>query len=176
MCLVFVLLSPHQINWLRVEEDVPPHAVVTGSDLYIANLNKSYNGTYRCVASNVVGEAYDDYTLYVHGMFYTWAHWCLQYYFLFTPFYFLDNIYEYVLNRNYAKYPSGRLCLLCVSLLYKSIYLGIICESTYWDGTESKTNVPRGTVGFFLYCIASFQYAVWILALIFREVLKQHGF
>uniref|UniRef100_A0A3B3Z3B1 Ig-like domain-containing protein n=1 Tax=Poecilia mexicana TaxID=48701 RepID=A0A3B3Z3B1_9TELE len=58
---------PHQINWLRVDEDVPPHAVVTGSDLYIENLNKSYNGTYRCVASNAVGEAYDDYVLYVYG-------------------------------------------------------------------------------------------------------------
>uniref|UniRef100_A0A3P9KG10 Cell adhesion molecule 1 n=1 Tax=Oryzias latipes TaxID=8090 RepID=A0A3P9KG10_ORYLA len=57
---------PHQINWLRVDEDVPPHAVVTGSDLYIENLNKSYNGTYRCVASNTVGDAYDDYILYVY--------------------------------------------------------------------------------------------------------------
>uniref|UniRef100_A0A3B5LVZ8 Cell adhesion molecule 1b n=1 Tax=Xiphophorus couchianus TaxID=32473 RepID=A0A3B5LVZ8_9TELE len=58
---------PHQINWLRVDEDVPPHAVVTGSDLYIENLNKSYNGTYRCVASNAVGEAYDDYVLHVYA-------------------------------------------------------------------------------------------------------------
>ncbi|CAL8334906.1 unnamed protein product [Boreogadus saida] len=57
---------PHRINWLRVDEDVPPHAVVTGPDLYIENLNKSYNGTYRCVASNAVGEAYDDYVLYVY--------------------------------------------------------------------------------------------------------------
>ncbi|PWA22021.1 hypothetical protein CCH79_00010326 [Gambusia affinis] len=57
---------PHQINWLRVDEDVPPHAVVTGSDLYIENLNKSYNGTYRCVALNAVGEAYDDYVLHVY--------------------------------------------------------------------------------------------------------------
>ncbi|XP_054901394.1 cell adhesion molecule 1b isoform X3 [Poeciliopsis prolifica] len=57
---------PHQINWLRVDEDVPPHAVVTGSDLLIENLNKSYNGTYRCVASNAVGEAYDDYVLHVY--------------------------------------------------------------------------------------------------------------
>ncbi|XP_037631935.1 cell adhesion molecule 1b isoform X3 [Sebastes umbrosus] len=57
---------PDQINWLRVDEDVPPHAVVTGSDLYIENLNKSYNGTYRCIASNAVGEAYDDYILYVY--------------------------------------------------------------------------------------------------------------
>lgn len=65
-----MLSSPHQINWLRVEEEVPPHAVVTGSDLYIENLNKSYNGTYRCVASNAVGEAYDDYILYVYGRYY----------------------------------------------------------------------------------------------------------
>lgn len=69
MCVVFMLSSPHQINWLRVDEDVPPHAVVTGSDLYIENLNKSYNGTYRCVASNAVGEAYDDYILYVYGRY-----------------------------------------------------------------------------------------------------------
>lgn len=61
------LSSPDRITWLRVDEDVPPHAVVTGSNLYIENLNKSYNGTYRCVASNTVGEAYDDYILYVHG-------------------------------------------------------------------------------------------------------------
>ncbi|XP_037320227.1 cell adhesion molecule 1b isoform X3 [Pungitius pungitius] len=57
---------PHHIDWLRVDEDMPPHAVVTGSDLYMENLNKSYNGTYRCVASNAVGEAYDDYVLYVY--------------------------------------------------------------------------------------------------------------
>uniref|UniRef100_A0A1A8MGX8 Cell adhesion molecule 1 n=1 Tax=Nothobranchius pienaari TaxID=704102 RepID=A0A1A8MGX8_9TELE len=57
---------PHQIKWLRVDEDVPLHTVVTGSELYIENLNKSYNGTYRCVASNSVGEAYDDYVLYVY--------------------------------------------------------------------------------------------------------------
>ncbi|XP_077578839.1 cell adhesion molecule 1b isoform X3 [Stigmatopora nigra] len=57
---------PHVIKWLRVDEDVPPHAVVTGSDLYIENLNKSFNGTYRCVASNIIGEAYDDYILHVY--------------------------------------------------------------------------------------------------------------
>lgn len=59
---------PHQINWFKVDDDVPSHAVITGSDLFIENLNKSYNGTYRCVASNLVGEAYDDYILYVYGM------------------------------------------------------------------------------------------------------------
>ncbi|XP_016308329.1 cell adhesion molecule 1-like isoform X3 [Sinocyclocheilus anshuiensis] len=59
---------PHQINWLKVDDDFPSHAVITGSDLFIENLNKSYNGTYRCVASNLVGEAYDDYILYVYDV------------------------------------------------------------------------------------------------------------
>ncbi|XP_051966768.1 cell adhesion molecule 1-like isoform X3 [Xyrauchen texanus] len=58
--------QPHQINWLKVDDDFPSHTVITGSDLFIENLNKSYNGTYRCIASNLVGEAYDDYILYVY--------------------------------------------------------------------------------------------------------------
>ncbi|XP_061074275.1 cell adhesion molecule 1-like [Conger conger] len=58
--------QPQQINWVKVDDDVPSHAVITGTDLLIENLNKSYNGTYRCVASNSVGESYDDYILYVH--------------------------------------------------------------------------------------------------------------
>ncbi|XP_047462903.1 cell adhesion molecule 1a isoform X2 [Mugil cephalus] len=58
--------QPQRVNWMKVDDDVPSHAVITGSDLYIENLNKSYNGTYRCVASNAVGESYDDYILYVY--------------------------------------------------------------------------------------------------------------
>ncbi|XP_029956788.1 cell adhesion molecule 1 isoform X4 [Salarias fasciatus] len=58
--------QPQRVNWLKVDDDVPSHAVITGSDLYIENLNKSYNGTYRCVAANSVGESYDDYILYVY--------------------------------------------------------------------------------------------------------------
>uniref|UniRef100_A0A4W5LDK2 Cell adhesion molecule 1 n=1 Tax=Hucho hucho TaxID=62062 RepID=A0A4W5LDK2_9TELE len=58
--------QPYQISWLRVDDDVPSHTVITGSDLFIENLNKSYNGTYRCVASNTVGDAYDDYILFVY--------------------------------------------------------------------------------------------------------------
>ncbi|XP_016418939.1 cell adhesion molecule 1-like [Sinocyclocheilus rhinocerous] len=60
--------QPHQINWLKVDDDFPSHAVITGTDLFIENLNKSFNGTYRCVASNLVGEAYDDYILYVYDV------------------------------------------------------------------------------------------------------------
>ncbi|XP_052472958.1 cell adhesion molecule 1-like isoform X2 [Carassius gibelio] len=58
--------QPHQINWLKVDDDFPSHTMISGSDLFIENLNKSFNGTYRCVASNLVGEAYDDYILYVY--------------------------------------------------------------------------------------------------------------
>uniref|UniRef100_A0A3B4E639 Cell adhesion molecule 1 n=1 Tax=Pygocentrus nattereri TaxID=42514 RepID=A0A3B4E639_PYGNA len=58
--------QPQQVNWVKVDDDVPSHAVITGTDLLIENLNKSYNGTYRCVASNSVGESYDDYILYVY--------------------------------------------------------------------------------------------------------------
>ncbi|XP_058483210.1 cell adhesion molecule 1a isoform X3 [Solea solea] len=58
--------QPQRVNWVKVDDDVPSHAVITGGDLYIENLNKSYNGTYRCVASNSVGESFDDYILYVY--------------------------------------------------------------------------------------------------------------
>ncbi|TRZ03272.1 hypothetical protein DNTS_006707 [Danionella cerebrum] len=64
--------EPQQVNWVRVDDDVPSHAVITGTDLFIENLNKSYNGTYRCVASNLLGEAYDDYILFVRVMENTW--------------------------------------------------------------------------------------------------------
>ncbi|XP_051257994.1 cell adhesion molecule 1a isoform X4 [Dicentrarchus labrax] len=58
--------QPQRVNWVKVDDDVPSHAVITGGDLYIENLNKSYNGTYRCMASNSVGESFDDYILYVY--------------------------------------------------------------------------------------------------------------
>ncbi|XP_033955035.1 cell adhesion molecule 1-like [Pseudochaenichthys georgianus] len=58
--------QPQRVNWVKVDDDVPSHAVITGGDLYIENLNKTYNGTYRCVASNTVGESFDDYILYVY--------------------------------------------------------------------------------------------------------------
>ncbi|XP_072303051.1 cell adhesion molecule 1-like isoform X5 [Eucyclogobius newberryi] len=58
--------QPQRVKWVKVDDDVPSHAVITGGELYIENLNKSYNGTYRCVATNAVGESYDDYILYVY--------------------------------------------------------------------------------------------------------------
>lgn len=64
---VLLFLRPQLVSWVKVDDDMPPHAVIIGSDLYIENLNKSYNGTYRCTASNSVGESFDDYVLYVYG-------------------------------------------------------------------------------------------------------------
>uniref|UniRef100_A0A674NI49 Cell adhesion molecule 1 n=2 Tax=Takifugu rubripes TaxID=31033 RepID=A0A674NI49_TAKRU len=58
--------QPQRVSWVKVDDDMPPHAVIIGADLYIENLNKSYNGTYRCTASNSVGESFDDYVLYVY--------------------------------------------------------------------------------------------------------------
>ncbi|XP_075872770.1 cell adhesion molecule 1-like isoform X5 [Nelusetta ayraudi] len=58
--------QPQQVTWIKVDDTVPSHAVITGADLYIENLNKSYNGTYRCMAANSVGESFDDYILYVY--------------------------------------------------------------------------------------------------------------
>ncbi|XP_062393158.1 cell adhesion molecule 1a isoform X4 [Sardina pilchardus] len=57
---------PDRVNWVKVDDDFPTHAVIAGSELLIENLNKSYNGTYRCVATNKIGESYDDYILYVY--------------------------------------------------------------------------------------------------------------
>lgn len=55
------------VTWVRVDDEMPQHAVLSGPNLFINNLNKSDNGTYRCEASNVVGKAHSDYTLYVYG-------------------------------------------------------------------------------------------------------------
>lgn len=55
------------MTWVRVDDEMPQHAVLSGPNLFINNLNKTDNGTYRCEASNVVGKAHSDYTLYVYG-------------------------------------------------------------------------------------------------------------
>ncbi|XP_043937081.1 cell adhesion molecule 1 isoform X3 [Protopterus annectens] len=54
------------VHWLRLEDELPAHILLEGPNLLINNLNKTDNGTYRCLASNSVGESYDDYTLRVY--------------------------------------------------------------------------------------------------------------
>lgn len=55
------------VTWVRVDDEMPQHAVLSGPNLFINNLNKTDNGTYRCEASNIVGKAHSDYMLYVYG-------------------------------------------------------------------------------------------------------------
>ncbi|XP_036848629.1 cell adhesion molecule 1 isoform X7 [Manis javanica] len=58
--------QPVMVTWMRVDDEMPQHAVLSGPNLFINNLNKTDNGTYRCEASNVVGKAHSDYMLYVY--------------------------------------------------------------------------------------------------------------
>uniref|UniRef100_A0A2I3FYE9 Cell adhesion molecule 1 n=1 Tax=Nomascus leucogenys TaxID=61853 RepID=A0A2I3FYE9_NOMLE len=58
--------QPVMVTWVRVDDEMPQHAVLSGPNLFINNLNKTDNGTYRCEASNVVGKAHSDYMLYVY--------------------------------------------------------------------------------------------------------------
>ncbi|XP_004585155.1 cell adhesion molecule 1 isoform X6 [Ochotona princeps] len=58
--------QPVMVTWVRVDDEMPQHAVLSGPNLFINNLNKTDNGTYRCEASNTVGKAHSDYMLYVY--------------------------------------------------------------------------------------------------------------
>ncbi|XP_012585026.1 PREDICTED: cell adhesion molecule 1 isoform X13 [Condylura cristata] len=58
--------QPVMVTWVRVDDEMPQHAVLSGPNLFINNLNKTDNGTYRCEASNIVGKAHSDYMLYVY--------------------------------------------------------------------------------------------------------------
>ncbi|XP_061448237.1 cell adhesion molecule 1 isoform X3 [Rhineura floridana] len=66
LCQVKGKPEPTDVSWLRVDDEMPQHVIVSGSNLHINSLNKSDNGTYRCKASNEVGMSFYDYTLYVH--------------------------------------------------------------------------------------------------------------
>ncbi|XP_067421915.1 cell adhesion molecule 1 isoform X2 [Emydura macquarii macquarii] len=58
--------QPTDMKWLRIDDEMPQHVVVSGSNLLISNLNKTDNGTYRCEASNAVGKSHADYMLFVY--------------------------------------------------------------------------------------------------------------
>ncbi|XP_053308651.1 cell adhesion molecule 1 isoform X5 [Spea bombifrons] len=57
---------PDRVMWQRLDDDLPEHAIISGETLLINTLNKTDNGTYRCLAFNAVGKASGDYTLFVH--------------------------------------------------------------------------------------------------------------
>uniref|UniRef100_A0A8D2MVX9 Cell adhesion molecule 1 n=1 Tax=Zonotrichia albicollis TaxID=44394 RepID=A0A8D2MVX9_ZONAL len=65
-CTAFGKPQPTDMRWLRVDDEMPQHVVVSGSNLLISNLNKTDNGTYRCEASNAVGKSHADYMLFVY--------------------------------------------------------------------------------------------------------------
>ncbi|KAJ6653200.1 hypothetical protein lerEdw1_010073 [Lerista edwardsae] len=66
LCQVDAKPEPADVTWLRVDDEMPQHVIVSGSNLHINNLNKSDNGTYRCEASNELGRSFFDYNLYVY--------------------------------------------------------------------------------------------------------------
>ncbi|XP_042326908.1 cell adhesion molecule 1 isoform X8 [Sceloporus undulatus] len=66
LCQVKGKPEPVDVTWLRVDDEMPQHIIVSGSNLHIESLNKSDNGTYRCEASNEVGTSFSDYILYVY--------------------------------------------------------------------------------------------------------------
>nr|XP_033774693.1 cell adhesion molecule 1 isoform X6 [Geotrypetes seraphini] len=66
ICTVLGKPKPEHVKWIRVDDDLPVHAIVSGLKLLINNLNKTDNGTYRCGASNAVGASHADYKLYVY--------------------------------------------------------------------------------------------------------------
>ncbi|XP_053125281.1 cell adhesion molecule 1 isoform X3 [Hemicordylus capensis] len=66
VCQVDGKPEPTDVTWLRVDDEMPQHVLVSGSNLHINSLNKSDNGTYRCEASNEVGKSFSDFTLYVY--------------------------------------------------------------------------------------------------------------
>ncbi|KAM4703914.1 cell adhesion molecule 1 isoform 4-T4 [Rhinophrynus dorsalis] len=65
-CRVIGKPSPKIVMWKRVDDDIPEHVHISDDKLYISNLNKTDNGTYRCEAFNIVGNSSDDYTLFVY--------------------------------------------------------------------------------------------------------------
>uniref|UniRef100_A0A8C2THZ4 Cell adhesion molecule 1 n=2 Tax=Coturnix japonica TaxID=93934 RepID=A0A8C2THZ4_COTJA len=65
-CAAYGKPQPTDMRWLRVDDEMPQHVVVSGSNLLISNLNKTDNGTYRCEASNAVGKSHADYMLFVY--------------------------------------------------------------------------------------------------------------
>ncbi|XP_039619969.1 cell adhesion molecule 1a isoform X3 [Polypterus senegalus] len=53
------------VRWIKVDDELPLQTSLKGSELSIENLNKSYNGTYRCMAANSIGESWADFNLIV---------------------------------------------------------------------------------------------------------------
>lgn len=60
---------PEPVLWTKDGGELPDpeRMVVNGRDLSISFLNKTDNGTYRCEATNPIGQNSTEYVLIVHG-------------------------------------------------------------------------------------------------------------
>lgn len=63
---------PEPVLWTKdgAELPDPDRMVVSGRELNILFLNKTDNGTYRCEATNTIGQSSAEYVLIVHGEFF----------------------------------------------------------------------------------------------------------
>lgn len=63
---------PEPVLWTKdgAELPDPDRMVVSGRELNILFLNKTDNGTYRCEATNTIGQSSAEYVLIVHGKFF----------------------------------------------------------------------------------------------------------
>lgn len=67
--LVFTSDRPEPVLWTKDGGELPDpdRMVVSGRELNILFLNKTDNGTYRCEATNTIGQSSAEYVLIVHG-------------------------------------------------------------------------------------------------------------
>jgi hypothetical protein len=55
------------LRWIRTNGQLPPRAEVVGNELYIPLITEADQGTYRCMAANLVGAAFAQVTIIVEG-------------------------------------------------------------------------------------------------------------
>lgn len=68
---VFTSNRPEPVLWTKDGGELPDpdRMVVSGRELNILFLNKTDNGTYRCEATNTIGQSSAEYVLIVHGKY-----------------------------------------------------------------------------------------------------------
>lgn len=71
MC-IFKSNRPEPVLWTKDGGELPDpdRMVVSGRELNILFLNKTDNGTYRCEATNTIGQSSAEYVLIVHGEYF----------------------------------------------------------------------------------------------------------
>lgn len=69
---MFKFNRPEPVLWTKDGGELPDpdRMVVSGRELNILFLNKTDNGTYRCEATNTIGQSSAEYVLIVHGEYF----------------------------------------------------------------------------------------------------------